>query len=129
MKQQKSNNSFVYVVLGLIVVSIVVLAYVRTRPKPTPPGADALAQCLADKGVKFYGASWCSHCKEQKEMFGGAESKLTYIECAVGQGQSQICTKAGIVSYPTWVNAQGEKQLGALSFKQLADFSGCPFNP
>lgn len=129
MKQQQSSNVFVYIVLGLIVLSIIALAYVRSRPKATPAGAAALAQCLTEKGVKFYGASWCPHCKDQKELFGGAVSQLPYVECAAGNGQSELCTKAGVEGYPTWINAKGEKLTGVQSFEQLADFSGCPFNP
>ena len=31
---------------------------------------DAFARCLEDRQVKMYGAYWCPHCAEQKEMFG-----------------------------------------------------------
>ncbi|MCX6780660.1 MAG: hypothetical protein NT003_00880, partial [Candidatus Magasanikbacteria bacterium] len=62
---------------------------------------------------------------EQKEMFGAAVSKLPYIECAEGNGQSDVCTKAGVVSYPTWIAPSGEKKLGTQTFQELADFSGC----
>lgn len=128
MKHQQSSNTFVYIVLGLIVVGILALAIIRTRPKPAPPGAQELAQCLKDNGTKFYGASWCSHCKAQKDLFGGAAKALPYIECAVGQGQTKECSDAGIEGYPTWINAKGEKITGEQSFEALAEFSGCPFN-
>lgn len=128
MKQQQSSNTFVYIVLGLIVLGIFALAIIRTRPKPTPPGAQELAQCLKDKGAKFYGASWCSHCKAQKDMFGGAAKTLPYIECAIGQAQAKECLDAGIDGYPTWVNAKGDKISGEQSFTALAEFSGCTYN-
>ena len=125
MNQENNSNIFIYTVLGLIIIVILGLVSIRTWSKPTPAGAAALAQCLTDTGVKFYGASWCSHCAEQKAMFGGAVSKLPYVECADGSGQTAECTKAGIEGYPTWVNAKGEKLTGAHSFQELADFSGC----
>lgn len=128
MKQkQQSNNMFIYGILGLIIVCIGALAYFRTRPAPTPPGAQELAQCLRDSGAKFYGAYWCPHCKDQKEMFGGAVKTLPYVECAIGNGQTKECIDAKIEGYPTWDNGKGERQSGTLSFKQLADFSGCAF--
>ncbi|OGH63518.1 MAG: hypothetical protein A2848_00155 [Candidatus Magasanikbacteria bacterium RIFCSPHIGHO2_01_FULL_50_8] len=129
MKDAQGSNKFLYGIIGLIVVVIGALAFVRSRPKQTPPGAQQLAQCLVDKGVAFYGASWCSHCKSQKELFGGAAATLPYIECAIGNGQSQECTDAGVESYPTWVNAKKEKLLGEQSFAALAEFSGCELKP
>lgn len=106
--------------------AIIGLAVLRSRPAPAPAGAVALAECLTQKGVKFYGAVWCSHCKAQKELFGGAASKLPYIECDNGAGgQTNECTKEGIDSYPTWINASNERLSGEQSFQALADFSGC----
>ncbi len=125
MKQQKSGNLFLYGVLGLIIFSIGVLIFIANRPKPTPPGALELAQCLTEKGTKFYGASWCSHCKIQKELFGGAAEKLPYIECGVGGGQAKVCEDAGVKGYPTWINAKGERISGEQGFEALATFSGC----
>jgi thiol-disulfide isomerase/thioredoxin len=125
MKQQKSGNLFLYGVLGLIIFSIGALIFIANKPKPTPQGALALAQCLSEKGTKFYGASWCSHCKSQKELFGGAAGKLPYVECAIGNEQAKVCADAGIEGYPTWVNAKGEKVSGEQSFEALATFSGC----
>lgn len=127
MKQQNNSNLFIYGVFGLIVVSIGALIFISNRPLPTPPGALELAQCLTEKGTKFYGASWCSHCKAQKDLFGGAAKSLPYIECAVGKGEAKECVDAGIKGYPTWVNAKGEKHAGELSFEGLAEFSGCVF--
>lgn len=125
MKEKQTGNLFIYGVLGLIIFSIGALFFIANRPKPTPPGALALAQCLAEKGVKFYGASWCSHCKAQKELFGGAADKLPYVECVVGNDQAKVCTDAGVEGYPTWINAKGEKKTGEQSFEALAAFSGC----
>jgi glutaredoxin len=66
-------------------------------------GYDSFAKCLAQKEIKMYGADWCSHCKNQKEMFGSSFQYVNYIECAEGQyGQKQICKDNGIKSYPTW---------------------------
>lgn len=122
-----SGGTFVYIVLGVIVAAIIGMVIIRNRPLPTPLGAAALAQCLTEKKVKFYGAFWCEHCKRQKELFGGAASQLPYIECYVGNKQSQECNAVGVESYPTWVNAAGKKITGEQSFEQLAEFSGCEF--
>lgn len=94
------------------------------------PGQEALAsfaKCLTDKGAKFYGASWCGHCKNQKEMFGQASEFLPYVECSAPDGKSQtaICKENNITSYPTWVFADGTSQSGELSLQTLTEKTGC----
>jgi hypothetical protein len=91
---------------------------------------DAFAKCLKDRGLVMYGAYWCPHCSEQKELFLGAVKYLPYQECGV-QGntsvESQVCKDAGIKRFPTWqFPPTGERQEGNLSLEALSDRSGCP---
>jgi len=88
----------------------------------------ALAQCLTDKGFKLYGASWCSHCQEQKEMFGEAAALLPYVECSTpdGNSQTEACDAAGIELYPTWGFSDGKLAPGVMTLQDLAKTSGCP---
>ena len=52
---------------------------VRTQSSPR---AEQLAKRLKDAGAHMYGAFWCSHCQEQKAMFGKqAQADLPYVEC------------------------------------------------
>ncbi len=93
-----------------------------------------LAQCLTDKGAKFYGAYWCPHCAAQKQAFGKAVKQLPYVECAeVGnqQGQSPACAAVTpkIESYPTWIFADGTRMTGEIALTKLAEKTGCPFIP
>ena len=44
---------------------------------------DAFARCLTERGVKMYGAWWCPHCVEQKEMFGASFEYAPYVECGI----------------------------------------------
>lgn len=87
-----------------------------------------LANCLTEKGAKFYGAFWCSHCKNQKEMFGKAAEFLPYVECSTPDGNSQtaVCRENNITGYPTWVFADGATQSGEVSLETLAEKAGCP---
>lgn len=69
------------------------------------PGMRALAEHLAVRGMKFYGASWCPHCQEQKALFGGAAKFLPYIECAPHGPKAPRATECElreIRNYPTW---------------------------
>lgn len=89
--------------------------------------AEKLAKCLTQKGVIMYGAYWCSHCANQKKDFGDAFQFVHYQECddKGPSGNSEICQKAGIESYPTWIFPQHAKMEGEQSFEDLAKASAC----
>ena len=104
--------------------------------QPTPPkGWDitttsgeaeiALAKHLTDIGAKKYGAFWCPHCYDQKQLFGKeAFSEVNYVECD-NQGknpQRQVCMAAGIQSFPTW-EIDGKFYPGTKTLAELAELS------
>ena len=93
----------------------------------TPGPLDQFAQCLADKGAKFYGAFWCPHCANQKRLFGNSVHLLPYIECSESDGKTQtsICQEKKIQSYPTWIFADGTVVTGEQSLAALAQKTGC----
>lgn len=96
--------------------------------KANQPGKyDKLAQCIADSGVKFYGAFWCPHCQATKAMFGKSAKLLPYVECSKpsGQGQLPLCDDAGIKGYPTWRYPDGSELTGERTLQELADKSNC----
>jgi len=88
----------------------------------------ALAQHLTDVGAKMYGAWWCPHCHDQKQLFGKeAAAQITYIECDPdGQNpQTALCQANSdkVTGYPTW-EINGEYYGGTQSLEQLANASG-----
>jgi hypothetical protein len=98
--------------------------YVPKRVQRTSSDqAVKLAEKLTEKGVTMYGAFWCPHCSNQKEMFGQtAWSKVQYIECA-GQGYNgspALCAEAKIDGFPTWVFADGTQVSGERPLEDLA---------
>ncbi|MFA6461256.1 MAG: thioredoxin family protein [Candidatus Woesearchaeota archaeon] len=80
------------------------------------------ATCLTDQGAVMYGASWCVHCKEQKEMFGDAFVKVNYVECTI---EEQRCSEENISGLPTWKFKDGSILEGALPFSELESKTGC----
>ena len=86
----------------------------------------ALAEHLTKVGAKMYGAYWCSHCQDQKRLFGKeAVSKLNYIECDPKgkNSQTNLCVAANIKAYPTW-ETNGKSLEGVVSLENLAKLSG-----
>lgn len=88
---------------------------------------DEFAQCLTDKGISMYGAFWCPHCKEQKELFGASMKYVNYVECSTPDksDQTQICKDAKIGGYPTWILQDNTRLEGKISLDILAERSGC----
>jgi thiol-disulfide isomerase/thioredoxin len=136
-----NDKNLIVSIAGILVVIGVVLYFVSGTNGGGAPAAGNLppvtgasspvaqfAQCLKDKGVTFYGAFWCPHCKAQKALFGDAVPYLPYIECSTpdGNAQTQICIDKKITGYPTWEFADGSRVSGEQTFAQLADKSQCP---
>ncbi|MBD2480694.1 vitamin K epoxide reductase family protein [Planktothrix sp. FACHB-1365] len=89
------------------------------------PAEIALARHLTQIGVKEYGAYWCSHCYDQKQLFGKeAFAIINYVECdANGKNpQTQLCQEVGIKGFPTW-EIKGEFYPGIQPLRKLAELS------
>jgi hypothetical protein len=86
-------------------------------------GLDGFGRCLTEKGATFYGASWCPHCRAQRQTLGDAMAHVRYVECA-GSG-APACKAAGVNSYPTWIFADGSRASGEASLAYLAAKTGC----
>lgn len=114
------------IIAGIAVLIIAALWAFRKFGGSGTPEAK-LAKCLKDKGAKFYGASWCGHCKAQKATFGDAAKFLPYIECSINgtKNQKQSCTDAGVKGYPMWTFADGTTQNGEMTMDQLREKTGC----
>ncbi|MBI2135057.1 hypothetical protein HYU09_03635 [Candidatus Woesearchaeota archaeon] len=108
---------------------MLVLAVILSGCTNSAAGADytAFAKCLTENNAKMYGAFWCPHCQNQKEMFGSSWENVNYIECSLPDksGQTKVCKDAGIKAYHTWEFADGRRIEGELSFLQLSQLSGC----
>ena len=111
------------IIWGIIVIAMIIyVIWYYSRNESSGDKKD-LASCLKNKGAKFYGASYCSHCNKQKQMFGDDAKNLPYIECETPKNPE--CASANITGYPTWVFPNGKTTTGALTIEQLKEYSGC----
>jgi len=130
----------------MFIVLIVGVIFVAGCGTKSDPKLDALANCLADKSVKEYGAFWCPNCAKQEKMFGSAYSIIkdreVYIECDprcdVPQdklpiacrgmlGQTKLCLDKNVNKYPDWEFADGSRLVGVQDLAVLAEKAGCTF--
>jgi glutaredoxin len=116
--------------IGVALVAIVALhsyyaGYWGGAPGPEDPWIRGLAEHLSKSDAKFYGASWCPHCNEQKQLFGSSVKRIPYVECSPGgqqAPQAQVCKEKGIQSYPTWI-INGQRYTGVQPLDALAQSS------
>ncbi|HEY3152965.1 MAG TPA: vitamin K epoxide reductase family protein [Candidatus Binatia bacterium] len=116
--------------IGAALVVIVALhsyyaGYWGGAPGPEDPWIRGLAEHLSKSDAKFYGASWCPHCNEQKQLFGSSVKRIPYVECSPGgqqAPQAQVCKEKGIQSYPTWI-INGQRYTGVQPLDALAQSS------
>lgn len=90
------------------------------------PDLKRLAEHLEARGDVFYGASWCPHCQQQKDVFGAAAEFLPYVECAPHGPRgprATACQLAEIRNYPTWM-IDGRKVERLMPPELLAKLTG-----
>jgi uncharacterized membrane protein len=116
--------------VGTAVVVIVALhsyyaGYWGSAPGPEDPWVRGLAEHLSKTDAKFYGASWCPHCADQKKKFGSSVKRIPYVECSPGGQQAPsapICKEKNITNYPTWI-INGQRYTGIQELDALAQAS------
>ncbi|HIH18117.1 MAG TPA: hypothetical protein HA282_03090 [Nanoarchaeota archaeon] len=136
-------------ILALAVISALILVTAAScGNSENQQQLNTLATCLADKGVKEYGAFWCPHCADQKKMFGKAYDIIlergVYVECdprcvpdaggrlpTACKGQRanvDECLIKGVDGYPTWILPEGKRLEGTQSLETLARVAGCEYS-
>ncbi|HIG94531.1 MAG: hypothetical protein QT05_C0049G0041 [archaeon GW2011_AR13] len=119
---KKNMKNIALMVLALIVITFMAYTIFNSYPRQTGQlNLDEFAKCLNETGVKMYGTEWCSHCKEQKKLFGESFQFANYIDC---DENKEICMTEGIQGYPTW-KYEGKEYLGVQTLEFLSDLSGC----
>jgi hypothetical protein len=114
----------------IVIAAVIVLAFACVYYFARLRGStryDAFAKCLTEKQVKMYGLYWCTHCAEQKELFGASFKQVTYIECGIkgSRDEQPACKDAGVKNFPTWQFPDGSRKEGSQSLQILSQQSGC----
>jgi glutaredoxin len=117
------NKKILFVAI-LIFLAMVFAAFYFYKPAATNiTGLDNFAKCLASKNITMYGAAWCAHCQDQKNLFGDSFKYVSYVECP---DEPQKCLNEGITGYPTWIFPDKRKLIGEQGLEKLSQESGCP---
>jgi hypothetical protein len=119
-----SRKSAAWAVVLIVCAGVYYAAWHRRTHK-----YDKFAQCLTAKQATMYGLFYCSHCADQKEMFGESFHYVHYVECALkGPPAPELapqCKTAGVKLFPTWQIGTDPPKEGVLSLEELSQKSGC----
>jgi uncharacterized membrane protein len=110
---------------GIVTLHLYYAGYWGKAPGPEDPWIRGLAEHLAKSDAKFYGAYWCPHCTQQKELFGNSVNRLPYVECSPGgrqAPQAEVCKAKNIQGYPTWI-INGQRYERVLELSALAQLT------
>ncbi len=123
--QQAMSGTQVLIIGFVIFSAFAIWAFWLRRRHPV--NYDALAQCLAAKQVKMYGLYWCTHCADQKNLFGSSFKYVPYVECGVKGSRQEVpeCIQSRVKNFPTWEFPGGERHEGVLPLKDISERSGC----
>ncbi len=108
-------------IIGIVLLVVIGWSLSGYFIKPNDTNNYNFAKCLTEKGATMYGAEWCGHCKNQKEMFGESFKYVNYVECPENQ---ELCNEKGIRGYPTWI-VNEVQYTGAQQFERLSELTGC----
>ncbi len=84
------------------------------------------AKFLRENNIVMYSVYWCSHCNDQKKLFGKeAVKELKIVECAIDgkENQYELCKRKGISGFPSW-EINGEIKSGTRDLNDLAITTG-----
>lgn len=111
--------------LFLLAASTLLLAGCTSTSAPQGySNLDQFAQCLTQAQVKMYGTTTCSHCLDQKAMFGDSFKYIDYVDCLA---TPNLCSK--IEGTPTWKLADETLLLGKQELAVLAQKTNCELTP
>ena len=100
---------------------------VTVTDTPTAPDLVQFAKDIAASGAVFYGAAWCPHCTDQKELFEDGQVFLPFVEATnPDRTPNQISLDNEITTYPTWVFSDGSRLTGTQSLEALSDAANVP---
>ncbi len=122
----KQNKIILIFVVVLIFITIVfAVLELQNKKEITSVNYDDFAKCLTEKNAVMYGAEWCSHCKEQKTVFGDSFKYVNYVECP---DNIKLCLEKGILGYPTWIIGTSTKIEGfdENTMQELSRATSCP---
>lgn len=114
------KSIWTYVAIIVIVIASIYGYQYLNKDNNSSGQHDAFAEYLTEQGAIMYGTEWCSHCKNQKALFGDSFRYINYVDCDINR---EVCVDAGVQGFPTW-EINGELYSGEQSLERLSQLTG-----
>lgn len=117
--------------IGAAIALTVIPLILFNLPSGDDVNHDALAKCLAEKGVRMYGSYVCSGCRSQERKFGESFQYIDYVECHPRgpNPQTDLCLERDLPHTPAWIlekdGVEVKRLEGYQRLETLAEFAGC----
>lgn len=133
LEKQKLRNKNLIKVFFLIffigIISVVIIITKENQSYNPNNFTEAQLQCLVDQ-YQFYGADWCSHCRDQKQIIGAIayENPGIYTDCDINKVACYENIK--VEAFPTTITfnkntGAAQKVTGVLSLGKIEELTGC----
>lgn len=118
MKISKEKRS--KIITLVIFILIIIIATLSFTIKPKNHTNQELAKCIGERST-LYLQLGCSHCEDQKNLFGENYQYLNVVDCFY---DPQECTNNNIEATPTW-KIKGNLYKGFQTIEELKSLTEC----
>lgn len=110
-----------------IFAALLLAAWLAPAQQPSANKMDTFAKCVAKKNAVMFGSAFCSHCDEQRKLFGDSFRFIHYVECSREGAAEDVsaCKSAQVRFTPTWIFSDSDRLLGVQPLKTLGERTGC----
>ncbi len=107
----------------LTIIGVIILAYFlinNSFSKKDSQTSKEIAKCIGENSL-LYVQLGCTHCENQKKMFGNNYQYLKVIDCFYKQKE---CSDKNIKVTPTWI-INNKEYLGVQNIDKLKELTKC----
>ncbi|MBW6442367.1 hypothetical protein K0A97_01125 [Patescibacteria group bacterium] len=108
----------------IILIALILIFFIFKIYRDKTSTLNDFNECLSEKGLVFYGTTWCPACSSLVETLGGYESVIpVYIDCIQNQ---ERCNEEKKTNYVPEIQINGEVYEGPRTLESLSVITGCP---
>lgn len=109
----------IYLIMSIILV-ILIIGIFSIKLFYKESATESLTKCISNNS-HLYSFTGCSHCQEQRRLFGDYYNLLSVTDCI---NDTQECVHMNVTATPSWY-INDTMYVGYKSLKQLKELTGC----
>lgn len=117
---KKNTKNILITILFIAVVVIIAIVIIHLTKKTSGIVDESVAKCIGQNSI-LYVQLGCSHCEDQKNLFGNSYQYLNVTDCFYETG---VCINNSIEATPTWV-IKDQRYVGVQTVEKIKELTGC----